>query len=117
MAKWKLANALLYARQADRALQILLPLEEQYANEYDVVEGLGLALYLKEECKAAIPYLEKAMGIRAPDITVLNALGFCYRAAGRIEEAKALFKRSLEMKSDQPAVQEWLAAQGEGGGE
>ena len=117
MAKWKLANALLYARQADRALEILLPLEEQYANEYDVVEGLGLAYYLRDEFQAAIPHLETAMGIRAPDITVLNALGSCYRASGRNEEAKTLFRRSLELKSDQPAVQEWLAAQGEGGGE
>jgi GWxTD domain-containing protein len=116
MAKWKLANALLFARQADRALEILLPLKEQFANEYDVVEGLGLAYYLRDEYEAAIPYLEKAMGIRAPDTTVLNALGSCYQATGRNEEAKAFFKRSLELKPDQPAVQEWLAAQGNSGG-
>jgi hypothetical protein len=36
------------------------------------VEGLGLAYYLRGEFQAAIRYLEKAMGIRAPDITVLN---------------------------------------------
>ncbi|GMR24101.1 MAG: hypothetical protein BMS9Abin37_2598 [Acidobacteriota bacterium] len=105
MAKWKLATALLHAREADRALQILLPLTEEYPNEYDVAEGLGLAYYLKGEHDAAIPYLERAMSIRSPDVPVLNALGFCYRDAGRDEDANALFARSLELDPDQPVLQ------------
>ena len=113
MAKWKLASALLYARQPDRALEILLPLKEQYPNQYEIVEGLGLAYYLKDEHPTAIPFLETAISMRVPDIAVLSALGTCYQTAGRVEDAKAMFKRSLELNPDQPAVQESLAKLGD----
>lgn len=101
MAKWKLASALLYARQPDRALEILLPLKEQYPNQYEIVEGLGLVYYLKDEHPTAIPFLETAISMRMPDIAVLSALGTCYQTAGRVEDAKAMFKRSLELNPDQ----------------
>jgi len=111
MAKWKLAGALLHAREAEEALQILLPLREDYADEYDVVEGIGLAYYLRGDPEAAIPYLEKAMSIRAPDVPVLNALGFCYRDAGRRADATGLLARSLELDPDQPDLRAWLSLQ------
>ncbi len=114
-AQWKLATILLHMREPDRALQLLQTLEEQFPNEYEVVEGLGLAYYFKDDYPRAATYLEKAVTIRAPDISVLNALGFSYQQLGRVEEAKQVFERSLELKPEQAAIKQWLASIGESG--
>jgi tetratricopeptide (TPR) repeat protein len=115
MAKWELATVLLHMREVDQALELLVPLKEQYPDEYEVVEGLGLAYYFKDDYPQAVTYLEKAMTIRPPDISVLNALGFSYQQVGRVEDAKKVFERSLELKPEQAAIKEWLASLGDGG--
>lgn len=108
MARWKLAGALLYLRQADRALDLLLPLEDDFPNEYEVVEGLGFAYYFKKDFIKAVAYLEKAMSIRAPDTSVLNALGDSYQELGKPEDAKKAFERSLELNPEQTGVKQRL---------
>ncbi len=108
MARWKLAGLLLYAREADRALDLLAPMEADYPNEYEVVEGLGLAYYFKKDPTQAASYLEKAMSIRAPDTSVLNALGDSYQKLGKLEDAIKVFQRSLELNPEQAGVKKRL---------
>ena len=109
MAKWRLAGIVLFDRDADRALELLTPLEESFPNEYEVIEGLAFAYYIKEDYVRAKGYLERSAAIRAPDTTALNALGDCYERLGETEKAKGRYQRSLELKPDQQGVQARLA--------
>ena len=109
MAKWRLAGIVLFDRDADRALELLTPLEESFPNEYEVIEGLAFAYYIKEDYARAKDYLERSAAIRAPDTTALNALGDCYERLGETEKAKGRYQRSLELKPDQQGVQARLA--------
>jgi hypothetical protein len=46
-ASWKLAGALLSAKRAEEALELLLPLEERFRERYEVIAGLGYAYYFR----------------------------------------------------------------------
>lgn len=115
MAKWRLAGIVLFDKDADRALELLTPLEESFPHEYEVVESLAFAYYIKQDYVRAKDYLERSAEIRAPDATALNALGDCYERLGETEKAKERYQRSLELKPDQKGVQARLA--GLSGGE
>jgi tetratricopeptide (TPR) repeat protein len=106
MAQWKLAGALIYVREADRALELLLPLKDAYPNEYEVAEGMAFAYYIKKEFVVAVEHFEKAISIRSPDIIVLNALGDCYQELGRMDEAREAFELSLQLNPGQAGVKE-----------
>jgi GWxTD domain-containing protein len=104
MAKWKLASALLFKREADEALSLLLPLEKEYANQVEVVEGLGFSYYIKEDFSRAAPFLEQAKALRPPDTSLLNALGDCYQRLSDPLKARENFERSLELNPQQDGV-------------
>ena len=115
MARWRLAGIVLYDRDAERAIDLLAPLEKDFPNEYEVIEGLGFAYYIKEKYDRAKDYLEHSSTIRLPDTTALNALGDCYERLGDVGKAKELYKRSLELKPDQTGVLARLAGLSGGG--
>jgi GWxTD domain-containing protein len=109
MARWRLATLVLYTRKADRALELLLPLEKDFPNEYEVVEGLGFSYYIQSDYSRARDYFERSTAIRAPDTTVLNALGDCHERLGNAGRAKELYQRSLELNPEQGGVRARLA--------
>jgi tetratricopeptide (TPR) repeat protein len=103
-AKWKLANAYLREKRADDALSLLRPLEAGFASQYEVVSGLGFALYIKGQCEDAVGYLDRAREIRPPDKLLLNTSGDCHQQLGHADQAREVFSRSLELDPDQPEV-------------
>jgi GWxTD domain-containing protein len=109
-ASWKLATVMLYSGKADEALDLLRPLEAQHGGEPEVVEGLGLASYLKKDYAAAVRYLEQALTLRAPEYTLLNALGDSYQSLGQADKAREIFERSLSMNPAQESVKLRLEA-------
>ena len=113
MARWKLASALLFSRQADEALDLLLPIESEHPNEIEVAEGVGFAYYIRQECSDALPRLEHAMTLRAPDPSLLNALGDCHQQTGDGDRAREMFRRSLELNPGQQGVRARLAELGD----
>ena len=113
MARWKLASALLFARKADEALDLLLPIETEYPNEIEVAEGVGFAYYIRQQCGEVVPRLEHALTLRAADPSLLNALGDCHEQLGDGERARVMFERSLELHPGQQGVRDRLAGLGE----
>ena len=104
MARRRLASMVLFSRDADRALELLLPLEDAFPNEYEVVEGIGFAWYIKQDYAQAKDYLERSAGIRAPDTSLLNAVGDCYERLGDTPKARESYERSIELNPQQEGV-------------
>ena len=104
MARWRLASMVLFSRDADGALELLLPLVDAHPNEYEVVEGIGFAWYIKQDYAQAKDYLERSAGIRAPDTSLLNAVGDCYERLGDNAKAREYYERSLELNPQQGGV-------------
>jgi GWxTD domain-containing protein len=109
MADWKLAGAYVRAREPDRALGLLLPLEASHGQQYEVVLGLGLAYYLKGQLSRAASHLERAGEIRPATVSLLNALGDVYRRLGRSADARRVLEQSLALDPSQDAVRRQLA--------
>jgi Flp pilus assembly protein TadD len=110
MAKWKLANVLLYSRRAEDALNLVVPLEQDHAQEPDLVDTIGLAYYMKGDFQQAVGYLERSVTLRPPQSPLLNALADSYQNLGEATKAKEVFERSLALNPEQPAVKERLAS-------
>ena len=108
-ARWKLAQAYLSRGHTARAFALLAPLEASFPAQYEVVAGLGHVFSRTGQDEKAVSYLERALGLRPPDATLLNALGESYRKLGNLEKAKDSFQRSLGLDPEQPAVRELLA--------
>lgn len=103
-ARWKLAERLLVRQQPDEALELLLPQRDDYRDQVEVVEGLGLAFYLKGDCSQALEYLEDVVRLRQPDTSLMNIIGECYSKLNFPERASEAFKYSLSLDSDQEDV-------------
>ena len=110
VASWKLASVHLLSGKADEALALLLPLKDEYKDQPEVVEGLGLGFYLKSDFRNAVSYLERAVALRPPDTSLLNALGDSYQQLGEKAKAKEAFERSLQLNPTQQAVVDRLAS-------
>jgi Flp pilus assembly protein TadD len=109
MAKWKLAGAYVRERRAAEALELLVPLEPEFSQQYEVVLGLGLSYYLEGELEQAAQYLDRALTIRAPRTSLLNALADVYLKLGEPDKARPLLERSLKLDGSQEAIQETLS--------
>ncbi len=107
-ASFKLAGALLSAKRADEALELLLPLKESFRERYEVIAGLGYAYYFRREYSRAQEFLERAASLRPPDSALLNAMGDSYRELGERERAIGAYRRSLELDPTQDDVQKLL---------
>lgn len=110
MASWKLAEAYIRGGKADAALELLLPMEEEYGKQFEVIAGIGFAYYLKGDFAQSAQYLTRAMQLRPADTTLLNALGESYIKTGDEERAREALERSLSMDPDQKATRDLLAS-------
>lgn len=108
-ARWKLAAAYLRSGKAESALRLLLPLQFEHADRYEVVVGLGLGFYLKGNLEAAVPHLAKAVSLKPPQPGILNALGDAYVRLGDKARAREAFERSVAIDPEQPDIQERLS--------
>jgi tetratricopeptide (TPR) repeat protein len=110
LARWKLAEAHIRSNEPDAALELLLPIESRFPQQYEVVAGLGFAHYLKSDYEKAAEYLSRAVQLRPAGVTLLNALGESLLKLGKLGEAKPVLERSLAMDPNQAVAQELLAS-------
>lgn len=108
-ARWRLATLYLRMENADRALELLTPLETEHGSQYEVAAGLGFAHYFKQQFKDAARYLERAASLRSPGTVLLNALGEAHEQSGDLERAGTAFERSLVLEPNQHVIEERLA--------
>lgn len=108
-ARWRLAGVYLRTEDADRALELLTPLEAEHGDQYEVVAGMGFAHYFRQQFEDAARYLERAVALRPPGTVLLNALGEAHEQSGDLERAGAAFQRSLALEPNQPVIVERLA--------
>ncbi len=108
-AQWKLAASYLRSGKVESALRLLLPLEFEHAERYEVVVGLGLGFYMKKNLTRAVAHLEKAISLRPPPPGMLNTLGDAYIQLGDIQSARDVFERSVAMDPEQPDILKRLA--------
>lgn len=108
-ARWRLAGAYLRVEDADRALELLTPLEAAHGSQYEVAAGLGFAHYFKQQFTDAARHLERAASLRPPGAVLLNALGESHEQSGDLVRARAAFERSLALEPNQRVIEERLA--------
>lgn len=113
-AHWKLAASYLRSGKAESALRLLLPLQFEHPDRYEVVVGLGLGFYLKGNLEAAISHLGKAVSLKPPQPGILNALGDAYVQLGEKARAREVFERSVAIDPEQPEIHQRLAELGLG---
>jgi GWxTD domain-containing protein len=109
MADWKLAGAYVRSREPERALELLLPLEPDFGDQYEVALGIGLSYYLKGALTDAARYLERAAQIRPAGTSLLNALGDIYLRLQRPGDARRFLEQSLALDPAQEAVRKQIA--------
>jgi len=107
-ASWKLAAALLSTGRAERALELLAPMEKRFPQQFEVIGGLGYAYYFQQDYARARELLERAATLRPPDTPLLNALGNSYREVGNVGSAIEAYRRSLEIDPNQDEVRRIL---------
>jgi len=110
MADWKLAGAYVRSREPERALELLLPLEPDYGDQYEVVLGIGLSYYLEGELTDAARFLERAAQIRPASTSLLNALGDIYGRLQRPGDARRVLEQSLALDPSQESVKKQIAS-------
>ena len=113
-AQWKLAASHLRSGKVESALRLLLPLQFEHADRYEVVVGLGLSFYLKGNLTAAVAHLARAVSLRPPQPGILNTLGDAYVRLGDRVRAREVFERSVAIDPEQPDIQQRLARLGLG---
>ncbi len=71
-----------------------------------IMDSMGLALYLAGDYKQAIMYLERAVSLLPADVTVNEHLGDLYWRMGRKNEARFQWDRSLTYSKEDSVIQE-----------
>ena len=101
-----------YLRSAayQRVQDILTRFLERANEQPQVYELLGRCSFLQSEHGRAIYYFKKYLAHFGTKLEILNMLAECFFQTGDLEEAKAAWKKSLEMEPRQEQIRKKLDA-------
>ena len=108
-ARWKLAHGYVQTSRIAEAAALLEPMVEEFPEVFEVASGMGFVRYFQGRYEESVTELERAIGLRTPGFGFLNVLGDAYAQLGRLDEARTMLQRSLELNPEQPALRERLA--------
>lgn len=108
-ARWKLAHGYIQMSRVTEAAALLEPMLEPFPEVFEVASGMGFVRYFQGRYEESVTHLERAIGLRTPGFGLLNVLGDAYAQVGRLDEARAMLERSLELNPEQPLLRERLA--------
>ncbi|OOM13512.1 tetratricopeptide repeat protein [Clostridium saccharobutylicum] len=83
-----------------KAIELLLPLSEQFNENPLIYYYLGVSYRKLENYNKAIHYLNKSISIESGILEVVNELGMNYACLGEYEEAIKYFKKAFEASKE-----------------
>lgn len=89
---------------------LLIGFLEKGNSEPQIYELLGRCAFLQNQYGQAIYYLKKYLSHFGTHLEILNILAECFDQSGELEEAKAAWKKSLEMDPKQEDIKRKLEA-------
>jgi tetratricopeptide (TPR) repeat protein len=105
-----LANVYMTLKEPAKVKEILAPFAETEEAKYETLFFLGKANQALGEFNKAITLYDKAIASHGVNIYLLNGLGECYNTLGNTTDAIASWEKSLEIKPDQPEIQDKVKA-------
>lgn len=81
---------------SEEGLELLLPLEDDYDDWWNLLFFIGLAYRQLERYEEAIEYFEKTLQYNTGHVDTMNEIGICLLSIGVYEEAERYFKEALK---------------------
>lgn len=94
---YNLGRELVYDGRTDKAIEVVDRCMAQYPNTYHCYFARGAIHFQLEEFERALPYLDRAVSLNPKAAVAQQRLGQALEHLGRIDEAKALYRRGSEM--------------------
>lgn len=85
-------------------LEILLALEPEYLDWWNLMFFIGLGYRMTKEYDLALKYYAKVMELNTGHIMTYNEIGLCYMTMKRYDEAVKAFKEALKMDRENPEM-------------
>ena len=85
-------------------LEILLALEPEYLDWWNLMFFIGLGYRMTNDYDKALKYFGKVMELNTGHITTYNEIGLCYMTMERYEEAIKAFKEALKMDRENSEI-------------
>lgn len=95
--KFEEGHTLVLDGRPEEGLEILLSLEPEYLDWWNLMFFIGLAYRMTENYELALKYFSKVLTLNTGHTPTYNEMGLCYMTMGRFEEAEKAFKEALKM--------------------
>lgn len=103
-----LGRANLLLRHFEKIESILLPFLDSSNPNYEVLSYLAEAKKGLSQYEEAVKYYKDIISHFGLSLDILNSLGYCYYRLGDFSEARAAWKKSLEINPNQPEIKKSL---------
>lgn len=103
-----LGRANLLLRRFEKIESILLPFLDSSNPNYEVLSYLAEAKKGLSQYEEAVKYYKDIISHFGLSLDILNSLGYCYYRLGDFSEARAAWKKSLEINPNQPEIKKSL---------
>lgn len=102
--KFEEGHTLILNERPEEGLEILLALEPEYVDWWNLMFFIGLGYRMTKEYDLALKYYAKVMELNTGHVQTYNEIGLCYMTMGRYEEAIKAFKEALKMDRENPEI-------------
>jgi len=103
-----LSRANLLLKRFEKIESILLPFLDNSNPIYEVLNYLAEAKKGLSQYEEAVKYYKDIISHFGLSLDILNSLGYCYYRLGDFSEARAAWKKSLEINPNQPEIKKSL---------
>ncbi len=90
-------HTLILNERVDEGLEILLSLEEEYVDWWNLMFFIGLGYRMSKEYDLALRYFMKVINLNTGHKETYNEMGLCYMTMGRYDDAINVFKEALKI--------------------
>lgn len=102
--KFEEGHTLILDGRVDEGMEVLLALEPEYLDWWNLMFFIGLGYRMSKEYDLALKYFSKVMELNTGHAATCNEMGLCYMTMGRFEDAIKAFKEALKMDQNNPEM-------------